>query len=421
MPRSDLQIFIERLLDKIADANGYGKGIRSRYRPLRGTQYTKVHKALFPEGSLPEAVMKEELFLDIRSALLDAEGARGLPCITRGDIEHLDRTWQSYRLNTLTAPDRLHARWEELVRDHNIRPSRMLTESDIYWTLYPILYIQMLRGDVDMFNRNNQAFLSGYQTRHAAIPNGEDARGLVWAVYCMIASFCHRRLGQKEGQLGCIRHLKRQMRSNGNAVIASELLSHVYYDNPASKAAFRALDIVNHHGVSDDWGDWAGYELGRAAISAINIGYGGNETCRELSNMTPNDALRRGADMMLENGHAIPAAMMKLHGILPDALNGDLDSVYKNTSLQVASARNSFGDIWLINDNATAFKAVAHFHASRGSLADLLQARNYVDQLSPYIFAQTGGRVRETIDKIIKTTDALHDQTFNKWGGQQSR
>ncbi|MEQ1712874.1 MAG: hypothetical protein ABL908_15935 [Hyphomicrobium sp.] len=241
MPKSDLQGIIEKLLDKIADANGYKKGARARYKPLRGTHYTKVHKILFPEGQLPQGMMKERLYLKIRARLVAAKDTQGLPCLSRGDVERLDRVWQSYRSQTLVAPDRLHARWETLVRDHNIQPSRMRSESDVYWTLHPILYVPMLNGDGETFNKNNQAFLSGFQTRHAALPQADDVRVVVWMVYCTVAAFCHRRLRQTEGRNGLIRQMKAMVRRSKNTMLASELLAHLHYDNPSSRASLRAL------------------------------------------------------------------------------------------------------------------------------------------------------------------------------------
>ncbi len=405
MPKSDLQGIIEKLLDKIADANGYGKGARTRYAPLRATQYTKVRKTLFPEGQLPQGVMKEELFLDIRAALVAAKDMRGLPCLSRECVERLDRVWQSYRSQTLVAPDRLHARWETLVRDHNIRPSRLRSESDVYWTLYPILYVPMLNGEAETFNKNNQAFLSGFQTRHAALPQADDARDIVWMVYCTVAAFCHRRLRQTEGRNGLIRHMKSMVRRSKNTMLASELLAHLYYDNPSSRASLRALKLLDEHGTPKEWDDWKGYGLGRAAITAISHGHGGTEPCRDLGNRTPIDALHRCRDSLLENGHTIQAALFELYVVMPDAVRGNLNRVYKETSTQ--SLRVQSENSWLLNDQVAATRAIAHYNASQGGTADIMQARHYVDKMSPYSRSQTGGLVRTTIEKIIDASDAL--------------
>lgn len=407
MYRSDLQSVIEALLDKIADANGYGKGARTRYAPLRGTQYTKVGKTLFPVGRLPEVLMKEDLFLDIRSALVGVKCARGWPCLNTDDLAQLDRAWESYRTSTLIAPQRLHARWEELANEHNIRPNSLGCESDVYWTLYPILYVPMLLGQVDIFNKNNQAFLSGFATRHPAFPTSNAGRRLVLIVYLVVAAFCHRRLNQIDGQMRCIGHMKALLRNERHVLMEIEMLAHDFYDDPTTTAALRAYGLARDAGMSDRWSDWDGYALGRAAISAINLGYRKDVGCDVLGGLTPIDAINKTSDILAENGNAIQAVFFSMETLLPCALEGNLDAVYKGTTDKAKQAKSILGESWHITEHVLGLRAIGHYQVSGGRPADIIQARQYVDQIGPYLRSKKGGIVKKVVDEIINASDLI--------------
>ncbi len=203
MQRSSLESVIEALLDKIADANGYGKGRRSRYQPLRDTNYTKVRATLFPQGQLPATLMSEELFLGIKSALKAAKGPDGRVCLSAADLEQLEQARKRYKRETLTAPDRLHAHWTTLAATYNVTPKRLKSQMDIYWCLYPILYEPMLRGDAETFNQNNLALLSAFNTGSAALPADIMLRTKVWGVLfdnCRVLPPSP----QSEGGAGCM-------------------------------------------------------------------------------------------------------------------------------------------------------------------------------------------------------------------------
>ncbi len=208
--------------------------------------------------------------------------------------------------------------------------------------------------------------------------------------------------------------MKRLLRSEKDRLLAVELYGHAYYHNPKSTAALRGRRLVEDHGLPEVYDDWSGYDLGRAGISAINLGCDGYAPCRELGGMTPIDAIRRASDVIGENGHTAQAAFFEMTSLLPDALKGDAGKVYERTSEIRQRVHQSMGPLWLIDDQHAVLRAIVHYEISGrgieqavgGQRVDLEQARQYVDRLSPWFKCRRGIEYTK-INQIIDATDCF--------------
>ena len=406
MRRDDLEDVIEGFLTKIANIHRYNPRGKGRYTLLEGTGYTDVRNSVFRRDRVAVSLMKPEMFRKVREALKKVRADNGGPILSSGDMERLDRAWEHYQEDTLTAPNRVPRHWSTLVAKYDIHPSRMGTADDIYWLFYPILYAPMLRHDIVTFNQNNKALLSALSVKDGAFPFQKERYRLVWEAYLVIAAFCHQRLKQKRECGACIAELKRLHKDRPSTPIAAELFGHTFYQNRGSIAASRAFKLVRAKPIPEGWTCWKGFEAGRAGIATILRGQDGFKPSNELEGVSPVDAIRECRDKLQDRGMKGPELYFELAICYPDVMSGNLEDVYEKSSVVLSRCQNELGVMPLLNDCASWMRGVTHFHVAKGSRYHLVRAREYVDGLGEY-FQTVGGREGEIRNAIRAATAHL--------------
>lgn len=403
MRREDLEEVIEGFLKKIATTLRFNPASKGRYQFLEGTGYTDVRNQIFRRDRVAVSLMKPEMFRKVREALGKVRADNGEPILSSGDMERLDRAWEHYQEDTLTAPSRIPKHWSVLVAKHDIHPSRMGTADDIHWLFYPILYAPMLRHDVATFNQNNKALLSALSVKDGAFPFQKERLRLVWEAYLLTAAFCHHRLEQKREQNACIVEMKRLQKDRASTPIGIELFAHAFYQDRSSIAASRALKLARAKPVPEGWTCWQGFETGRAGIAAILRGQNGFSPSDELEGVRPIDAIRACRDAMQGRGVKGPELFFEMSTCYPAVMAGDVDFVYEKSSEVLVRCDNELGGMPHLTDYAKWMRGVTHYQAARGSRYHLVRARECMDSLSNY-FQTVGGREGEIRDAIRAAT-----------------